>query len=745
MAGQTVVVSVLADTKKFAQSMDSIGGSTSKLGAGLKSFGVAAAATVAAAGVAVGVFAGKAISAASNLEQAIGGVDAVFKSNSDTVHKWAKDAAQNLGLNQTAYSELATVIGSQLTNMGVATDQVAGQTNDLITMGADLAAQFGGSTSDAVSALSSLLRGERDPIEAYGVSMNQAAIDAKVAEMGLAGLTGEAKKNAELQATLAILNQQTASSMGAFARESDTLAGSQARLKASMENTVSTLGTAMLPAATAGTGALAGLLSTVTNSEGFSNFVQWLSTASQGLADMLSGNNDLVGGILTLIQGFSPLGILLNAITPILPQLASSFGQIGSILATGLNTLLPVLVPLFDQVAGVVGTLIASLLPPMVSIFGALMGVIVAILPPIVGLVTQLIGFLAPILEKLTPLFTMVADIIGGVLNAVLPILTTLIETVSELFDALFPILMPIIDAVLGIVTAVLPLIGLVGELIGALLPPLIDLFMSLLKPILDLITPLIGLLAPAIQFVAEVLAAIIGVVVQVITWFVKLITGSEDAQRDISNVWNAILNFFSGIPAAIGAFFSNAANFLVSAGSNIINGLRNGVQGAISGVWNFFNSVVSNVFNFFANAGSWLVNAGRNILSGLVNGIANGAQAVYNMIRGVVGNVIDFAKRLLGIASPSKVFKKFGQFTIRGLEAGLNGPNHLDSIMSGITGQVVNGFNPNLAMDVGGRVGRFGGNTYNVTVNAGVGDPVQIGREIKSYINDYERFGGGL
>ena len=60
--------------------------------------------------------------------------------------------------------------------MGVAAGDLAPVTNDLVGLGADLAAQFGGSSADAVAALSSLLRGETDPIEKYGVAIKQADI-----------------------------------------------------------------------------------------------------------------------------------------------------------------------------------------------------------------------------------------------------------------------------------------------------------------------------------------------------------------------------------------------------------------------------------------------------------------------------------------------------------------------------------------------------------------------------------------
>lgn len=187
------------------------------------------------------------ITLASGLEQSIGGVDAIFKESAEQIHGWAKGAADAVGLSRNQYNELSTVIGSQLKNMGVPLDEVAGKTNNLIGLAADLAATYGGTTADAVSAVSSLLRGERDPIERYGVSISDAVLEAGLLAKGLDDLEGPARDEAKRQETLAALYAQTADAQGAFGREFDTLAGKQQRAAAEWENIRTELGEAFLP------------------------------------------------------------------------------------------------------------------------------------------------------------------------------------------------------------------------------------------------------------------------------------------------------------------------------------------------------------------------------------------------------------------------------------------------------------------------------------------------------------------
>ena len=212
---------------------------------------------VVAAGGAVAMTFGN---AAADAEQSMGAVETVFKGSADQIKAWADGAAQNLGLSANAYREAATLIGSQLKNMGVPMEQVTGQTDDLITKAADLASMFGGTTQEAVDALSSALKGEMDPIERYGISLNMSAVNAKKAELGLGGLEGQADRTATATATLALIEQQSADATGNFGREHDTASNAVQRAQAEWDNLKVTLGDALLPVMSSVGNVLGGVL-----------------------------------------------------------------------------------------------------------------------------------------------------------------------------------------------------------------------------------------------------------------------------------------------------------------------------------------------------------------------------------------------------------------------------------------------------------------------------------------------------
>ena len=255
MADAVLAIKIVTDYTQGQKGLAAADTGVGKLQSRLNKMAAPAAVAVGA----ITLFGKAAVDAASRTEQAMGAVESVFGKNAGTVKRWADGAAESVGLAKSEYMELASVIGAQLKNMGVPLDQVAGKTDKLVRLGADLAATYGGTTKEAVEALGSALRGETDPIERYGVSIKQADIAARMAADGTDKLTGKQGKQAKTAATLALITQQSADAHGQFAEESDTAAVSAQKTAAKYENMKSALGEALLPVMESSTTALGGL------------------------------------------------------------------------------------------------------------------------------------------------------------------------------------------------------------------------------------------------------------------------------------------------------------------------------------------------------------------------------------------------------------------------------------------------------------------------------------------------------
>ena len=204
---RTASVTLRADTKPYQAAMRQASKATTEMDRAQEKAqrnadrweAIGTASRVAGAGIAAGLL--YATKAASNQEQALGALRAVFRTNTAAMEANAKSATK-LGLSTTEYAENAARLGGQLGNLGISQSDLGATTDDLIRKAADMAAQWGGPTSDAVQALGALMRGERDPIEQYGVTINDAMIQAEQAASGLD----------KTQATLKLLNDQLAKS-----------------------------------------------------------------------------------------------------------------------------------------------------------------------------------------------------------------------------------------------------------------------------------------------------------------------------------------------------------------------------------------------------------------------------------------------------------------------------------------------------------------------------------------------------
>ena len=224
------------DLKKLEKDFTNAG---KKIG---KAFGVAAAASA----VFVAKIGKDAVMAASDVSQQFGALDAVFGSNSEQLKEFSKSMV-DYGLSTADAARYAALLGTQLKGLGLSEQDAIDRTKQLEILASDLAATYGGTTADAVQALSSTFKGEYNPIERYGVAIKKSDINAQVAAKGLGKLKGDLLKAAEAQAAFEMIISKTSAAQGQSRREYDTLAAQLQRVTASYDNIKASLGLALLP------------------------------------------------------------------------------------------------------------------------------------------------------------------------------------------------------------------------------------------------------------------------------------------------------------------------------------------------------------------------------------------------------------------------------------------------------------------------------------------------------------------
>ena len=161
--------------------------------------------------------------------------------------------------------------------------------------------------------------------------------------------------------------------------------------------------------------------------------------------------------------------------------------------------------------------------------------------------------------------------------------------------------------------------------------------------------------------------------------------------------VWSALdwISLGRNAITALGQGVSNMLGFIGSCGTNVVSAIRGAIrnlpstlsnlgkvamynlQGAISGAVGAVKGaalrIASNIESSFLGLPGRVVSIGRNIVQGIANGIAGAAGVVVNKLTGVVGGAIEAAKNLLGIHSPSRVFRKIFGYVMQGAALGID------------------------------------------------------------------------
>lgn len=185
---------------------------------------------------------------AADVEDALGATDQIFKDSSEQVKSWASELETYYGIASGEALEYANVMGAMLQNIGGLTEEEAAKTSAmLVELAGDLSATFGGSTQEAVNALTGALKGNNTMLDNYGMGVNDATIKTKAFEMGLYSGKGEMDLATKQAATLALIMEQTADAQGQAAREADGASGSMKSFRAEIKNLSAEIGEVLLP------------------------------------------------------------------------------------------------------------------------------------------------------------------------------------------------------------------------------------------------------------------------------------------------------------------------------------------------------------------------------------------------------------------------------------------------------------------------------------------------------------------
>lgn len=600
--------------------VDKIGdGIKNKLGIAAKA-GVAAVAAVGTATVAIGK---TALDAYSNYEQLVGGIDTLFKASSGKMQQYAANAYQTAGVSANRYMEISTSFAAALiSSLGGNTEAAADMANTAITDMSDNANKMGTSLETVQEAYMSLSRGNYEMLDSL--------------KLGYGGT------KSELQRLLADAEKFSA----AQGKVRDFSVDSYSDIVEAIHIVQDEMGITGTTAEEA-----------ATTIEGSVNMAKaawdnWLAGLGNEDADMEGLTDQLVKSVVTAGENIIPrVGQIMTTIGQTVTDYAPG---VGLYLRNALINVLPEAVqgPMRDAFAGV-----DKVVGKLESVFN----------------------------DNLKP----AADAADSVFSAISSGVKTFGDAVNDLVLPAIDQLSPAFEDFFGAIQTAQPLLEFIANLIG------------------------VGL-AAAISVAIKLFAAITEVVAFVITGFAQLyedisgfVTGVvQFFTVDLPNAINALVQWFAQLPSNIAGFLStvianvaawvaNMASNAVSAGSRFISGIAGFLSALPGNIASWLSGVISTVVGwvsqFASNATSAasqfasnlidglasipgkVTSIGSNIIQGMVNGVTRAAGRLIDSVKGAVDDAINAAKNLLGIHSPSRVFRKIGQYTMQGAALGVD------------------------------------------------------------------------
>jgi phage-related protein len=233
--------------KAFGSAGKNADGFGSKIGKVAKLAGVA----LGAAAVGFGVFAKGGVDAFARIEDATGAAGVQFGKASADVVKFAETASTNFGLSTGAALDAANTFGTMGKAAGLSGQDLAKFSTDFTGLAGDMASFKGTSPEQAIEAVGAALRGETEPIRAYGVLLDDASMRQEALALGLIKTTKEAlTPQQKVLAAQSLIYKQTSDAQGDFSRTSDSTANTAKRLAAETENASAKLGQQLAPAVT---------------------------------------------------------------------------------------------------------------------------------------------------------------------------------------------------------------------------------------------------------------------------------------------------------------------------------------------------------------------------------------------------------------------------------------------------------------------------------------------------------------
>lgn len=657
--------------------------------------GLAAVGTVSAG---VAALTGKALTAGGELEQNMGGSEAVFKEYAEGMQKTAETAYENMGLSASGFLATANKMGALFKGAGFDIGEAASLAADSMQRAADVASIMGLDVSAAMESVAGAAKGNFTMMDNLGVAINDTTLQQYALEKGIEKTTREMTTQEKVGLAMELFMERTAYAAGNYAKENATLAGSLGTAKAALDDFLS------------GAGSVDALVSAFSNAAQViqSNVVEILPRLAETGAAAVAALAPQIPGIFDTI-----LPVAVDAIASIMGSLGGvilenadysiqSAFDAGLMIADkliegiggfseGFGVLLESLVMWVEEYNNVLVERAILLVTAFVQAFmegsadfsNAAISIITALANGIVNNMplilecakTLLGGFISGIQAKIE----MVADIAT-------PIISALVGYISENLPKLFAAAQQILSVLVGYVSENLPKLAqaaasIIKSIVGFLmenLPKLAQAGINLIKSLMDRLPEAISFICELLpDIIIAIVGALLGLVPMLAEVGVQLFTALVDY---LPTIIDGIVAVLPDIISAIIDTIIGLLPLIMETGIELFCALIRELPAAIVRIVSEIPKITKAIRDALLSKTGDIIDAGKQLLAGLAQGIVEGWNAVKDSISNTFSAVTDFVKGIFDVHSPSRVFAGIGENLMEGLWVGVD--SKADSVM---------------------------------------------------------------
>lgn len=418
----------------------------------------------------------------------------------------------------------------------------------------------------------------------------------------------------------------------------------------------------------------------------WASFITWLQQAWQSVSTFFVGLwNDIVQVFENAVQ----------SVQTAWSSVTSFFSNLWNTISTGVQSAWNAIAGIFTSISQMIQNAMATAW----TVIGAvILAPIKAIQSGIDTVFTWILGFISGQMDSTSGVMQSVWI---NIYNFVQSIWTSIKAVVSTFVNAVRTVIVTILDLIKGDWQGA-------WDTVSSFFETTWDGILSFFTPVIENVKTIVSNALNAISsWWNSVWTAISGFFTSIWNAIVSTVTQKVNAVRStVQNVINAVSSWWNGVWSSISGFLSNIWNGMVNSVSNRVNSVRNTISNVLNSIRNTWNSVWNSISGFLngvwngmvnavggavgriggqvgriwgvvtgalSGAGNWLYNTGRQIIQGLINGIGGAFGWLRRTITNLGSSVVSWAKSVLGIHSPSRVFRdEIGQNIAKGMGLGI-------------------------------------------------------------------------